>query len=369
MTISAKSLSDLAVAPGEYLQEVLEEFDMSQAELARRLGRPAQAVNEIVKGAKAITPETALQLEQVLPFGAHIWTGLEEAYRLALAMEGEQGQLDTEVELVDKAVYRKLAECGVVPSISGRSRESQRQRVREMRKFFGVASLQNVPDVRSFRAAFRVSTKGRVEEYSIAAWLCWGEREAKQRNDMGAYDPQAVRRLIPWLRSRSLERSEGWQQVVSQALARCGVALVVLPHLPKTRVHGATYWLPSGEAVIQLSLRHKRADILWFSLFHDIGHLLCHRKRTVYVSWDPAGTDYTDVQEREADEFASEVLISSPAFEEFVGRRDFSQDAIVTFAKAIEIHPSIVLGRLQKMDIVSPNALNGLHVYLDLQID
>ncbi|MCA1789715.1 MAG: HigA family addiction module antidote protein [Thioalkalivibrio sp.] len=369
MTTSATVMSDLAVAPGDYLQEVLEELGMSQADLARRLGRPVQAVNEIVKGTKAITPATALQLEQVLPVGAHIWTGLEEAYRLAIARKGEKVQLDAELELVDTAVYRKLAEFGAVPDVSGRSSESQRQRVRAMRKFFGVASLHNVPNVQSFRAAFCVSTKGRVEEYAIAAWLCWGEREAKKQTNLGNYDPKAVRSLIPWLRRMSLEHESEWQQAVSQALAHCGVALVVLPHLPKTRAHGATYWLPSGEAVIQLSLRHKRADIFWFSFFHEIGHLLRHRKRTVYVSWDPEGAEYTDVQEREADEFAGEVLIPPPAFEDFVGRMDFSHDAIVAFAAEIEIHPSIVLGRLQKLGNVSPKTLNGLHVYLDPQTD
>ena len=58
---------------------------MSQAELARRLGRPRQAVNEIIRGKKAITAETALQLERVLSTPAHIWLGLEQEYRLVLA--------------------------------------------------------------------------------------------------------------------------------------------------------------------------------------------------------------------------------------------------------------------------------------------
>jgi HTH-type transcriptional regulator/antitoxin HigA len=77
--------SDLPVPPGDYLLEVLRERGMTQAELARRLGRPLQPINEIAHGKKAITVQTALQLERVLGVPAHIWTGLEAEFRIALA--------------------------------------------------------------------------------------------------------------------------------------------------------------------------------------------------------------------------------------------------------------------------------------------
>jgi HTH-type transcriptional regulator/antitoxin HigA len=79
--------SDWAIPPGEYLLEVAREHGITQAELARRMRRPAQAINEIVKGRKAITPETALQLEQVLGVQAHIWTGLQAEYQLTRARQ------------------------------------------------------------------------------------------------------------------------------------------------------------------------------------------------------------------------------------------------------------------------------------------
>ena len=84
-TAAPRLHSDMPIPPGEFLREHLEESGMSQAELARRLGRPRQAVNEIIRGKKAITAETALQLERVLSTPAHIWLGLELEYRLVLA--------------------------------------------------------------------------------------------------------------------------------------------------------------------------------------------------------------------------------------------------------------------------------------------
>ena len=84
--------SDLPIPPGEVLEEELEARGMTQKELATRMGRPAQAINEIIRGKKAITPETAIGLEGVLGIDAEFWTNLESSYRLTLARNRERGR-------------------------------------------------------------------------------------------------------------------------------------------------------------------------------------------------------------------------------------------------------------------------------------
>ena len=84
-TTEPRAYSDMPIPPGEVLAEELEARGMTQRELAARLGRPAQAVNEIIKGKKAITAETALELEKALGIGAHFWANLEADYRITLA--------------------------------------------------------------------------------------------------------------------------------------------------------------------------------------------------------------------------------------------------------------------------------------------
>ena len=69
------------------LQEELQARRMTQKELAQRMGRPIQTVNEIVKGRRALTAETALDLERVLGIEAAAWVRLEGGYRLARARE------------------------------------------------------------------------------------------------------------------------------------------------------------------------------------------------------------------------------------------------------------------------------------------
>jgi HTH-type transcriptional regulator/antitoxin HigA len=74
--------------PGETLAETLEAIGMTQAELARRTGRPLETINEIILGKTAITAETALQLERVLNVPAAFWNNREAQYREALCAEG-----------------------------------------------------------------------------------------------------------------------------------------------------------------------------------------------------------------------------------------------------------------------------------------
>lgn len=77
--------TDVLSPPGQLLEEELAARGMTQKDLAQQMGRPAQAINEIIRGKKALTAETALQLERVLGIPAYLWVRLEGEYRLALA--------------------------------------------------------------------------------------------------------------------------------------------------------------------------------------------------------------------------------------------------------------------------------------------
>ena len=109
--------SDLAIAPGEYLEEVIAELGMTKDELSKRLNRPAPKLSAIFKGEKAITPDTALQLEKVVGVPAHIWNGLEAEYRLVQAKNRalqEQKQLKDEIRFITLFCYAELVKTGIV---------------------------------------------------------------------------------------------------------------------------------------------------------------------------------------------------------------------------------------------------------------
>ncbi len=93
MVTKTQHYPDIAIPPGEYLAEEIEARDISQKELARRMKRPVNAINEIINGKKAITAATALQLEEVMPeIPAKFWLNLEIDYQLTRALEQKKAQ-------------------------------------------------------------------------------------------------------------------------------------------------------------------------------------------------------------------------------------------------------------------------------------
>lgn len=363
MATSAREFhSDLAVPPGEYLAEVLDDLGMSQADLSRRMGRPIQAINEIVKGSKEIVPDTALQLERVVAVPAHIWLSLEKEYRLVQARQHEEARLLEEAELVSPEVYRAMAREGWVESVRSRT-----EKVRELWRFFGVASLKNVANVGTGATAFRIGVPSKANPYALAAWLRRGELLAGEL-ETSDFDAKKLRRTAEELRSYTFESDlRTWFLPARDLLAACGVALVFVKRLPKTYAHGATHWLSSSKVVVQLSDRYKWADIIWFTLFHELGHVLLHGKRQVFVEdGDQAREPASAVREAEADRYASDALIPEGKYRDFVFDGDYSERTVRQFAKSVKISPTIVVGRLQHDGHVHPAQLQELKFQYDI---
>jgi HTH-type transcriptional regulator / antitoxin HigA len=94
MVTKTDTFPDIAIPPGEHLAEEIEARGISQKELARRMGRPLNAVNEIIHGKKAITAETALQLEEVMPeITARFWLNLETNFQLTKALISKRNKI------------------------------------------------------------------------------------------------------------------------------------------------------------------------------------------------------------------------------------------------------------------------------------
>lgn len=71
--------------PGELLREILDDLGVSQREFATRTGMPLQRINEIVRGKRAVSPETAWILGDAFAQSPAFWLGLQSQYDLAAA--------------------------------------------------------------------------------------------------------------------------------------------------------------------------------------------------------------------------------------------------------------------------------------------
>ena len=350
MTETTRIWPDVAIPPGEVLSETIEALGLTQAELARRMGRPAQAVNEIVRGSKEITPETALQLERVVGVPAHVWTRLDADYRYNKARLQDLEQLDAEKERAAPFPYNEMSKYGWVP----RTRDPL-ERTSELLKFFGVASLAMVKQFE--QAAYRIARSRECSPEALAAWVRQGERVA-QGIAAEPFDAKALRAAVPAFRALTKKPPEEFLPDLRNRLASMGVILVLVPHLTKTYAHGATFWIARDRAVIQMSIRYRWDDVFWFSFLHELGHLLKHRKGSVFIELSDGSKN---AREAEADAFASESLIP-PTFHEQLASQGppFSRNFVIAFAERLGVAPSIVVGRLQHENLLPHSHLNSL---------
>jgi len=353
-------LPDQVSLPGETLQEVLDDRQMSQAELAERTGRPKKTINEIVKGKAAITAETALQLERVLGIPASFWNNLERNYQEYVARRQEEALLEESTDWLEQVPVKTLEKYGWIERQS-----RQVDKVREVLSFFGVASPSEWAQVFQVpQASFRHSLAFQSEPGALAAWLRKGELEA-QGIRCAPFDKGRFQSALAKARALTVEEPEVFVPKLTSLCAAGGVAVVFVRELPKCRVHGATRWTSPNKALIQLSLRYKTNDHLWFSFFHEAGHILLHGKRLIFIE---AGRASTGPEEEEANRFASDLLIPPRALEELrhlAQARWPSEVRVRSFAKQIGIAPGIVVGRLQHEEWLPPTHLNGLKVRFD----
>jgi HTH-type transcriptional regulator/antitoxin HigA len=331
---------DSVSPPGETLLEILEDRGMTQAEFAERTGRPKKTINEIVKGKAAITSDTALQFERVLGVSAVFWSNRERRYREHLSRLEERERLSHQVEWLEEFPFKWMASEGWTTE-----HESKVDNVRELLGFFAIASPDRWAEASaSTSAALRCSKACKSDPGALAAWLRKGELAA-QEMETDAFGRDSFRRCLSDARALTRERPKEFVPELKCMCAEAGVAVVFVKQPPESRVSGAARWLTPSRALIQLSLRYKANDQLWFSFFHEAGHILLHGKREFFLDLHDARA--AGEEEEEADAFAADILIPRSAYRSLLDEGTPTRKRIVEFASDIGVSPDIVLGRLQ----------------------
>lgn len=328
--------------PGEFIRDELEARNWTQADLAAILNKPLPAVNEIIAGKKAITPETAQLLADAFDTAPEFWLNLETAYRLSLTTPGD-GDVSKRAQLYTVAPIKDLIRRGWIP----RCRDAQESEA-NLLAFYRVESLADVEGRYRGIAARKSGSYGSTSP-SEWAWYCRVLQMAESLQ-VGHYSAETMRRegLVALHR---LTASEQEIRKVPRVLADFGIRFVVAERLPKMRVDGVAFWVGKSPA-IAVTLRADRIDGFWFTLAHELAHIL-HRDHpaldTDLVGKDREPTDEKPEIERNADQFASDFLIPHGEIDRFILRVRplYSKVGIIQFANRIGVHPGIVIGQLQ----------------------
>jgi HTH-type transcriptional regulator/antitoxin HigA len=330
------------VPPGAVLRRELEVRGWTQKDLAEVIGRPQQVVCEIMRGAKQITAQTALELSAALGTPPELWLSLEANYRLALAQPlPSREDIVRRSRVYDLAPVAELLKRGWIrPPISVEDLEVQ------VRTFLDVPS----PVARmSVTTHLPRCPSERPAGSAVAAWIRGVERAAESRTVEG-FAPDVVRDSVSDLLRLSVDVEA--IRTLPGRLAAMGIRFVVVPHLSSAPVDGASL-LRTGGPVIALTLRRDRLDVFWFVLMHELAHVLSGKGRGYVcrpVGTGPDTAGETAVEEAAANRQADDWLIPPQAYREFVSGKGTrpTKSEVISFATAVARHPGIVLGRLQR---------------------
>ena len=341
--------------PGATLREVLDDRETSQSDLATRMGRPKKTISEIINGKASITPETALELELVLGIPATFWNAREREYRAFLARLEQARRMSRQLKWLKNFPIGALAKEGWITKHS-----NKQDQLKELLQFFAVASPEQWQDVfNNVAVAFRKSSAFKSDAYSLAAWLRCGLIKAGQYQ-CRSFNKERFLTALREVRSLTPSDPEVFEPEMKQVCADAGVVVTFVPQLPKSRVSGATRWLSPDKALIQLSIRYRTNDHLWFTFFHEAAHILLHGKRLIFLE---AGRS-TGELETEASRWAAEFLIPSGPYAEFLSTGTYTKMAIRQFADSIGVATGIVVGRLQHDGVLPHSHCNDLKVRL-----
>jgi HTH-type transcriptional regulator / antitoxin HigA len=352
--------------PGEVVVDYLEFHGWAQRDLARRTGLAPKTISEICNGKAPITPHTALAFEKVLQRPARFWLNLQRQYDEA---EAREQNLAKSAQWVDWARKFPLKEMKRLRFLS-----PDKPEVDALLSFLGVSSPDSWNAVwGAFDVAYRQTRKFATSMESISAWVRETELVAAELQTTD-FDEQVLRSSIDSLRQLTRKRAEEIMEPVQSICAAAGVAVVWVPELPHSAISGCARWLSDKKALVGLTLRYKTDDQMWFTFFHELGHILLHRKKRSFVL-DNAANDLSDRivdpemqrYEAEANQFAGDTLIPPTVLAEFLRRDDFTNESIHDFAEAIGIGPGIVVGRLQFEGLLKPHQGNALKQKLNWQ--
>lgn len=344
----------IAIPPGATIKEQLDNRGMTQKEFASRMEMSQKHISHLINGEVQLTMDVAMRLEMVLGLPARFWSNLEATYREELAKATAENEMDADIEIARNFPYKEMAAYGWVPDAKDKS-----EIVINLRKYFEVVRLELLNDSRLIPGiVYRRQNETEKSHYALLAWAQRAKLEARKMHTE-PIDLKTLKNSLTEIRRMTLLAPEVFCSRLIALLANCGIALVFLPHIKGSYLHGATFY-DSDKIVLGLTVRGKDADKFWFSLFHELGHILLGHIGKI----DQA--DKSD--EDNADSFARETLIPSDAFNKLTSFSVVTKEQLISFAKRMGIDVGIVVGRLQKEGYIPYGRFNEMKTQYEIRI-
>lgn len=333
--------------PGTILREKMDEANMSRKELALRTGVTEKHICTVINCERGISASFAKKLGYVFE-STKFWLGLQAEYEEEQARMQEANAISAEEIEILKPLHEIIAyfiELGIVYNNCG-----DVFKVLQMRNLLNISDLTIIPMI-TYNAAYRaqVSTNIKVDPYVLFAWQRLCEMKADTTRVNSPVDTEQLRVKLPEIKSLMFANIEDGISELQQTLSECGIAFQVVKNFRGAPVQGFIKETNDHKVILCLTIRRQRADTFWFTLFHELAHILNGDFTLRFVDFDNVQGE----SERKADEFARDLLIPPAQYKAFIRTQAcLTWAGIEQFAKTVGVQPYIVLGRLQSDGIL-----------------
>ena len=329
---------DTVLSPGHFIRKELEKRNWTQEDLAKIIAKPVGNVNRIIQGKFSITPRTAVALSEAFGTEADVWMERDAVYRLSLTVR-RAPEIQRRAALYQIAPVKEMERRRWIPKT-----KTADDLERAICDFYEIGSTADTPQI---AATARSSTKGSSLTSDQIAW-CQRGKHLSRCVRTKKFDPSNLDNGLREI--RVLARHSQAIVEVPKVLANLGIKLVILEPILRSKIDGAAFWADKSTPVILISMRYDRIDYFWFTLCHELSHIM-HRDPIsidTHLSGDSGKQTLSEIEER-ADYEAADMLIPTELLDSFITRIKplYSKRRIIQFANRVQIHPGIVTGQLQ----------------------
>ena len=329
----------IAFHPGYYIKEIVDESGLTQEDFAKRLDTTPKNLSLLIRGEQSLSIDIAMKLSRMIGTTVSYWLNLQNSYDALIAEFKSEKELEQEREIFKALDYRYFRENFGLPELP-RKIDDQ---IVEVRRFLHVSTL-SVFAKRDMAVSFKSASVELSNTNIIKANAMVQIAINKALNtNAPKYNKSKFKQMVRY--ALSLTRNhEDFYPLIRKAFFEAGVILVILPNLPGSKINGATKRLEKN-VMLMVNDRRLNADTFWFTLFHEIGHI-------IHGDYGISFEKETGEKEETADRFAADLLIEPDEYQQFVRGNMFTLTKIREFADLIDRDPGIVLGRLQKDGLV-----------------
>ncbi|MBD5272902.1 MAG: HigA family addiction module antidote protein [Bacteroides sp.] len=290
--------------PGETLDEKLQEMGMGVKEFATRVSKPEKTIIAVLKGKSSITPDMAVAFEMVTKIPANMWLRLQKSYDEFLARKKREKSLKEGMLWAKKFPYEEILRLGWFSDINDAHGDAKNI-VDTLCTFFAVSSPKGWEDFylnQRLRIAFSITLTESCDPYALSAWLRQGEIQAGEISVDIKYTPKLLKSILDKISEIKKSGAPNHHELLTSLLGNVGIKLVFTDTLSSAPVKGCARYI-YGIPCIQLAKKFESVEDFWNTLFHEIGHILLHGKKDIFIENVNYGNKDPE-KEKEADEFA-----------------------------------------------------------------